>query len=47
MAAGGKIQVPGYDILEELGSGTYATVYKAYRSVSDSSHVFYCMLHAP
>ena len=45
MAAGGRINVPGYVLLEELGSGTYASVYKAQRSVSDSHCVFLCVLH--
>lgn len=39
MAASGGVRVKGYVLLEELGSGSYATVYKAHRSVSDSYYV--------
>lgn len=39
MAAGtssGRINVKGYVLLDKLGSGSYATVYKAHKSVSHS-----------
>ena len=39
MAACGGVHVKGYVLLKELGSGSYATVYKAHRSVSYSYYV--------